>query len=236
MRSLALVQLGLATLFAGSALAPAASAQTVMGQVVSLSTNRPLPAVQVALVDDSARIVAATVTDSVLGAFYVDAPHAGRYRVVLYAPGGGSFLAPAVALDTGETTEQLYRMPELSQAFAKEYGPANVTTPATVAVGNAAPRYPANMQQYRTRGSVSVAFVVDAGGTALVDSAQVVFSSDEAFTQSVREALRHMTFNPAELDGRKVRQVMHLTFGFGFPGDNVYGDVVTIAVRVRRLP
>jgi hypothetical protein len=64
----------LALAFAG----PAARAQTIMGQVVSLTTRKPLPAVRVALVDDSARVVAVATTDSALGAFYADAPHPGR--------------------------------------------------------------------------------------------------------------------------------------------------------------
>jgi hypothetical protein len=44
------------TLIAVPFCAATASAQTVSGQVLSLSTRKPLPAVRVALVDDSARI------------------------------------------------------------------------------------------------------------------------------------------------------------------------------------
>jgi TonB family protein len=206
----------------------------VSGQVLSLSTRKPLPAVRVALVDDSARIVAATVTDSLLGAFYVDAPRAGRYRVVLFAPTGGSFLSPAVVVDSGATDERIYSVPELSETFKGEHFPADVTKQAAIALGSAGPRYPTVMREMRVRGSVSVAFVVDANGEPVVSSLQVVVTTDEAFTQAVREALPKMRFTAAEVDGLKVGQVMQLTFGFGFPGGESIGDVTTVAVGIQR--
>ncbi|MDQ6634794.1 MAG: TonB family protein [Gemmatimonadota bacterium] len=214
--------------------AAAARAQTVSGQVLSLSTRKPLAAVRVALVDDSARIVAAAVTDSLLGAFYVDAPRAGRYRVVLFAPTGGSFLSPAVGVDSGATDERTYSVPELSEAFHGEHFPADVTKQAAIAVGSAGPRYPVGMREMRVRGSVGVAFIVDSRGEPVVSSLQVVISSDEAFTQAVREALPRMRFTAAEVNGQRVGQVMPLTFGFGFPGDQIVGDVTTVAVGVVR--
>jgi TonB family protein len=215
-------------------LASAAHAQTVSGQVLSLSTRKPLPAVRVALVDDSARIVAATVTDSVLGAFYVDAPRAGRYRVVLFAPAGGSFLSPAVMVDSGATDERVYSVPELSEAFQGEHYPADVTKQAALAATGAAPRYPTTMREMHVRGSVGVAFIVDSNGAAVTSSLQVVVSTDDAFTQAVRDALPTMRFTPAEVNGQKVGQVMQLTFGFGFPGDQIVGDVITVAIGVSR--
>jgi TonB family protein len=185
-------------------------------------------------VDDSARIVAATVTDSLLGAFYVDAPHAGRYRVVLVAPTGGSFLSPAVVVDSGATDERTYSVPELSEAFKGEHFPADVTKQAAIAVGSAGPRYPVGMRETGARGSVGAAFIVDSKGEPVVGSLQVLISSDEAFSQAVREALPRMRFTPAELNGQKVGQVMQLTFGFGFPGDQIIGDVTTVAIGVPR--
>jgi TonB family protein len=180
------------------------------------------------------RIVAATVTDSVLGAFYVDAPRAGRYRVVLFAPTGGSFLSPAVVVDSGGTDERTYSVPELSDAFQGEYFPADVTKQAAIALGSAGPRYPIGMQEMRVRGSVGVAFVVDSKGEPVVSSLQVVVTTDDAFTQAVREALPRMRFTAAEVNGQKVGQVMQLTFGFGFPGDQIVGDVTTVGIGLSR--
>jgi TonB family protein len=214
--------------------APTALAQTVSGQVLSLSTRKPLPAVRVALVDDSARIVAATVTDTALGAFYVDAPRAGRYRVVLFAPTGGSFLSPAVVVDSGATDERVYSVPELSEAFQGEHYPGDVTKQAALSATSAAPRYPTTMREMHIRGSVAVAFIVDSNGSPITSSLQVVVSTDDAFTQAVRDALPAMRFTAAEVNGQKVGQVMQLTFGFGFPGDQLVGDVVTVAIGVPR--
>jgi TonB family protein len=213
---------------------PAARAQTVSGQVLSLSTRKPLPAVRVALVDDSARIVAATVTDSALGAFYVDAPRAGRYRVVLFAPTGGSYLSPALVVDSGATDERIYSVPELSEAFQGEHFPADVTKQAAIAAGSSGPRYPTTMREMHVRGSVGVAFIVDSNGEPVLGSLQVVVSTDDAFTQAVRDALLRMRFTAAEMNGQKVGQVVQLTFGFGFPGDQIVGDIATVAVGVRR--
>jgi TonB family protein len=221
-------------LLAVALVAPDASAQTFMGQVLSLATRKPLPAVRVALVDDSARVVAATTTDSLLGAFYVDAPRAGRYRVVLFAPSGGSFLSPDLVVDSGATDERTYSVPELSDAFLGEHFPADVTRQAAIALGSPGPRYPIGMQEMRVRGSVSVAFIVDSKGDPVVGSLQVVVTTDDAFTQAVREALQRMRFTAAELNGQRVGQVMQLTFGFGFPGDQILGDVTTVAIGIPR--
>jgi TonB family protein len=140
-------------------------------------------------------------------------------------------------VDSGDVSERTYSVPEIPAAFQGEFWPADVTRPARIASTRAGPRYPTAMREGGVRGSVSVAFVVDSTGEVLVDSMQVVASSNEAFTQSVRQTLRGMTFAAAELDGRKVRQVMQLTFGCGFSGDSVHGDVVTTALGVtRRIP
>jgi TonB family protein len=164
----------------------------------------------------------------------VDAPRAGRYRVVLVAPTGGSFLSPAVVVDSGATDERTYSVPELSEAFKGEHFPADVTKQAAIAVGSAGPRYPVGMRETGARGSVGAAFIVDSKGEPVVGSLQVLISSDEAFSQAVREALPRMRFTPAELNGQKVGQVMQLTFGFGFPGDQIIGDVTTVAIGIPR--
>lgn len=70
--------LGALTLVAG---APRAmKAQTLGGQVVQLDAKKPLSGAAVALVNDSAQIVASTSASSE-GAFYLEAPRAGEYRL-----------------------------------------------------------------------------------------------------------------------------------------------------------
>ena len=53
-----------------------AGAQTLGGQVIQLDTKKPLGGAAVALVDESARVVAST-SASADGGFYLDAPAPG---------------------------------------------------------------------------------------------------------------------------------------------------------------
>jgi protein TonB len=57
-------------------------------------------------------------------------------------------------------------------------------------------------------------FVVDTTGRAEMDTFRVLRSSDEQFTQSVRTAVAELIFTPAELKGRKVRQLVQYPFIF----------------------
>src|SRR5215207_6011970 len=91
------------TLLAGAS--RPAVAQTLGGQVVQLDTKKPLAGAAVALVNDSAEVVAQSAA-SPEGAFYLDAPKAGAYRLVLFVS-GASFVGPSVQLDSGKTIERL---------------------------------------------------------------------------------------------------------------------------------
>ena len=77
-----------------SAAAPRLSAQTLGGQVVQIDSKKPLGGAAVALVNDSAQVVASASASSD-GAFYLDAPSAGAYRLVVLVA-GASFVSPSV--------------------------------------------------------------------------------------------------------------------------------------------
>lgn len=217
------------------ATAAPARAQTAIGQVVSASTKRPIGGVRVALVDDSARVVAVATTDSVLGSFFVDAPRAGRYRIALYAATGASFVSAPMMLDSIAGPQAIYTLPEMSDRFAGVKVAAQVTKPAAFLSGSPGPRFPDALKLSRTRGSVAIAVIVDSAGRPQTDSMQVLFSSDPRFTEAVRRALERTRFAPAEVDGVPVAQVAQLTFGFRFAGDSLPGgDVVTTALGVTR--
>ena len=59
-----------------------------------------------------------------------------------------------------------------------------------------------------------VRFVVDTTGRVERGSVQVVSSSNELFTASVRSALPSLRFRPASAGGRLVRQLVELPFEF----------------------
>ena len=82
---------------------------------------------------------------------------------------------------------------------------------------SAAPEYPSYLQENRIEGSLTVEFVVDTMGGADSTSLRVIHSSHPAFEQSLRAALPHMRFVPAELGGRLVRQWVRQEFRFLMP-------------------
>ena len=76
------------------------------------------------------------------------------------------------------------------------------------------PSYPAALRQAGVSGSVMAQFVVDTTGLAEVSTFRVLESTDPLFTAAVRNALPKMRFEPAQVDGHKVRQLMQVPFNF----------------------
>jgi TonB family protein len=84
--------------------------------------------------------------------------------------------------------------------------------------GSTAPRYPDILRQSGVEGEVTVAFVVDSTGSVDAGSLKIVASSHTLFAAAVRTALPEMKFIPAEVNGRKVRQLAQQTFLFNVQG------------------
>ncbi len=82
---------------------------------------------------------------------------------------------------------------------------------------SAAPEYPPYLEENHIEGSLTVEFVVDTTGNADSTSLKVIHSSHPAFEQSLRAALPHMHFVPAELSGHLVRQWVRQEFRFLMP-------------------
>src|SRR5216110_2180417 len=83
-----------------------------------------------------------------------------------------------------------------------------------VAAGNAPPRYPEALRQLGIEGRVVAVFVVNEQGRAEEESIRFVRSDNQLFDDAVRVALRRMRFIPAEVGGRKVRQLVEMPFVF----------------------
>jgi TonB family protein len=99
------------------------------------------------------------------------------------------------------------------------YAESEVDRPVIRDPSSAAPEYPAFLQAEHVEGFVIAEFVVDTTGVPDVHSLHIVMSSHPAFEQSLREALPHMRFLPAALDGHAVRQRVRQEFDFEFqPG------------------
>jgi protein TonB len=70
------------------------------------------------------------------------------------------------------------------------------------------------LRQAGVEGEVLAQFVVDTTGRAEANSLKILKSSHDLFVQSVRNALPQMKFIPAEVGGRKVKQLVQQPFTF----------------------
>jgi TonB family protein len=79
------------------------------------------------------------------------------------------------------------------------------------------PKYPDELRAAKVEGQVLAQFVVDTTGHVEPATFRVLLSSHALFTQAVRDALPGMQFLPAEVGGRKVRQLVQQPFVFTAP-------------------
>jgi protein TonB len=77
-----------------------------------------------------------------------------------------------------------------------------------------APRYPDMLKSSNIEGEVLAQFVVDTTGRADMSQFKVLKTTHELFAQAVRNALPNMRFRPAEIGGRKVKQMVQQPFTF----------------------
>lgn len=89
-----------------------------------------------------------------------------------------------------------------------------VEKPVVPAPGSVQPRYPDMLRQAGVEGEVLAQFVVDTTGRAESGSLKILKSSHDLFVQSVKNALPQMRFIPAEVGGRRVKQLVQQPFSF----------------------
>ena len=89
-----------------------------------------------------------------------------------------------------------------------------VEKPVVPAPGSTSPRYPDMLRQAGVEGEVLAQFVVDTTGRAEPNTLKILKSSHDLFVQSVKNALPQMKFIPAEVGGRKVKQLVQQPFTF----------------------
>jgi protein TonB len=80
--------------------------------------------------------------------------------------------------------------------------------------GQAAPRYPDMLRSANVEGEVLAQFVVDTTGRADMSQFKVLKSTHDLFTNAVKAALPNMKFYPAEVGGKKVKQLVQMPFQF----------------------
>lgn len=89
-----------------------------------------------------------------------------------------------------------------------------VEKPVAAMPGGAGPRYPDILKSGGVEGEVLAQFEVDTTGRVVINSFRVLRSSHALFEQAVRSSLPNMRFLPAEIGGRKVKQLVQQPFVF----------------------
>jgi len=80
--------------------------------------------------------------------------------------------------------------------------------------GSASPKYPEGLRVTGVEGTVVARFVVDDEGRVEERTVAFVRSDNPLFDEAVRSALGRMRFTPAEIAGKKVRQLVEMPFVF----------------------
>jgi len=89
-----------------------------------------------------------------------------------------------------------------------------VEKPVVMAPGATGPQYPDMLRSAGIEGTVLAQFVVDTTGRADMGTFKVLKSDNDLFSTSVKNALQRMRFLPAEVGGRKVKQLVQQPFQF----------------------
>lgn len=117
----------------------------------------------------------------------------------------GSPTNPNIAVDSTPTPSSV----------DQPYFEFQVERPATPMADNPRPSYPDMLRSAKVEGEVLAQFVVDTTGRPEMNTFKVLKSSHDLFTTSVKTALVNWRFHPAEVAGRKVKQVVQYPFVFG---------------------
>jgi protein TonB len=94
------------------------------------------------------------------------------------------------------------------------YLEAELDQPVERDPSSAGPVYPEQLRSKNVEGDVIAEWVVDTTGRADTSSFRIVETTHTLFSESVRAVLPAMHFRPAELMGRRVRQLVRQQFRF----------------------
>jgi periplasmic protein TonB len=92
-----------------------------------------------------------------------------------------------------------------------------VEKPAEMLSDSPKPKYPSVLESSGIAGEVQAQFVVRSDGKADMDSFKVLKSTNELFTQAVKNVLPRMRFSPAMIGGKPVNQLVQQSFQFAVP-------------------
>jgi len=102
-------------------------------------------------------------------------------------------------------------------ATNQTYFEFQVEKPAEMLAESPKPKYPSVLESSGIAGEVQAQFVVSSSGKADMDSFKVLKSTNELFTQAVKNVLPRMRFSPAMIGGKSVNQLVQQSFQFAVP-------------------
>ena len=101
-----------------------------------------------------------------------------------------------------------------SAASGEPFAAEQVEKQVSLIAGSPSPVYPEVLRSSGIEGQVVALFVVNETGRAEEETLRFVRSDNPLFEDAVRHAIRRMRFMPAEIAGRKVRQLVQMPFVF----------------------
>jgi protein TonB len=152
-------------------------------------------------------------------------PRIGERRLVFVDPAVNISLpsidVPLPGLGLGDFHRDLAGGPESSgggqvdgEGSGATFRAEQVEKQVSVINGSAPPRYPELLRAAGIEGRVVARFVVNEGDSVEEGSVKFIQSDNHLFDEAVRAALLRMRFSPAEIGGRKVRQLVEMPFVF----------------------
>lgn len=187
-----------------------ADAQTVGGIVRDRLSGGVVENATIMLLDVADSAVAMARSDSA-GVFYLHAATPGTYTLRFRFGAGPEHVSePITLVDAEQFHQREYVVDVMSNAHFLEF---QVERPV-VPLNNVSPAYPPNLQRDGVSGQVVMQYVVDTLGRADMTTLRTVRGTHHEFATAVRLALPRMRFQPAELGGRRVRQLVQQAFAF----------------------
>src|SRR4051812_15838633 len=92
-----------------------------------------------------------------------------------------------------------------------------VEKPAEMLSDSPKPKYPSVLESSGISGEVQAQFVVRNDGKADMDTFKVLKTTNELFSQAVKNVLPRMRFSPAQIGGKPVNQLVQQSFQFAVP-------------------
>jgi TonB family protein len=121
------------------------------------------------------------------------------------------------------------KAPRGDATSALPYFDFQVEKPATMQSGAVGPKYPAAQRAAGVKGVVLVQYVVGTDGRVDMTTFKVLKSDHDDFTAAVRDALVAISYEPAMVGGRAVKQLVQQPFVFDLAGSSAPAPAVPAA-------